>query len=124
MSATIRPPASPDARAHVAAPRGTFSLRICAGCGTQINDGHHAHGGRLAPVYELPASPLAIVDAAIDELEAGFDAQWPSGRRPTKRDEGWMHFASALDHLRDARRTEQGTPSALAAMFQPRGASS
>lgn len=46
-----------------------------------------------------------LVAVAIPEMEAGFDAQWPSKRKP-RHDEGWMHFASALDHLRDADRFE------------------
>jgi hypothetical protein len=51
---------------------------------------------------------LAPVDAAIEELEAGFAAQWPSGKRPPVHDDGWMHFGSALDHLRDVRRDYEG----------------
>lgn len=36
-------------------PVGPYLLRICAGCGKQINDGHHGHDGRLSPVYMVPA---------------------------------------------------------------------
>lgn len=41
--------------ADVAPPRGPFTVRICAGCGLQINDGHHSHDRRLAPAYEVAA---------------------------------------------------------------------
>jgi hypothetical protein len=99
----------------VAPPRGPFTLRICGGCGQQVNDGHHLHRAATGAVYELPAAPLAIIDAAIERLEAGFEAQWPSGRMPRKHSEGWMAFAEALDYLRDAHRTEDMTPSALRA---------
>jgi hypothetical protein len=51
----------------VAQPRGPFSVRVCAGCGQQINDGHHGHGGKLAPVYEVPAVLISEVDAWLDE---------------------------------------------------------
>ena len=91
---------------NIALPRGPFKLRICAGCGQQINDGHHGHKGRLSPVYEIEAAPLAIVDAAIEAVEEGFKWQWPSGRKPRVRDEGWQFFAEALDNLRDAHRPE------------------
>jgi hypothetical protein len=100
----------------LATPVGPFALRICTGCGQQINDGHHAHdGGKLSPVYDLPAVPLVIVDAALADLQAAFDAQWPTGLKPRVRDEGWTLFATALDHLRDAHRP--GVASAVLAAF-------
>lgn len=74
----------PHPEQRIAAPHGPFALRICAGCGQQINDGHHAHDGRLAPVYDVPAvqaSDKRLMLArrlieAIDEL-----GLWEPGRK-------------------------------------------
>lgn len=70
----------------IAPPRGEFALRICAGCGQQINDGHHAHDGRLSPVYDVPAVPQTQYDdmrrdrdRLIGEIEDYF--LWEPGRR-------------------------------------------
>lgn len=87
----------PSPSTAIAPPRGPFALRICAGCGEQINDGHHAHEGRLAPVYDVPAvlhndprlSWAHRLIEAIDELTL-----WEPGRRG---------YAAAVRRLRDER---------------------
>jgi hypothetical protein len=77
-------------------------------------DAHHRHedepyiGCPFCRDQFIPVSQRGIllgwIESAVEELEAGFAAQWPSGRRPPVHDEGWMHFAQALDHMRDALR--------------------
>jgi hypothetical protein len=44
------------------------------------------------------------VAAAIEELEAGFAEVWPDDKVTNIEQPGWMHFAQALDHLRDIER--------------------
>lgn len=58
---------------RIAPPRGPFSLRICAGCGQQIHDGHHSHGKRLAPVYEVNAVTEATLNDAREALHAAIE---------------------------------------------------
>jgi len=73
--------------------------KLAASRRERAGDCDHPAGTEEAEVERL----RGIAAAAADDLEAGFRAQWPSGRRP-KDDEGWMHFATALDYLRDATR--------------------
>lgn len=51
------------------------------------------------------------VAEAIEELEAGFAEAWPDDKVTNIEQPGWMHFAQALDHLRDIER-EEASPDA------------
>jgi hypothetical protein len=64
----------------IAKPRGPFKLRICAGCGEQLNDGHHAHDGRLSPTYEVPA----VLAAQQSKDSAIVVSTYPDGTTETQ----------------------------------------
>lgn len=54
-----------------------------------------------------------IIEKAIDQITEGFDAKWPSGKKP-RDDRGWIEFAMALDTLRDAQRPPRPSLAAVA----------
>jgi hypothetical protein len=60
----------------VAAPRGPFALRICGGCGEQINDAHHLHANATGAVYYVPALTCDQHEAELAKVRPENGCAW------------------------------------------------